>query len=367
MNKLVETDVLIIGSGFAGLLTAIKLLESGARVVLACKTYLSESSTNYAQGGIAATTDGGSFTSIELHLEDTLNAGAGLVDEKVAAEIIAGSWPLIQELKEYSVTFDYLADGSFSLTKEGGHSTARVYHYQDITGKSISLGLIDKLKQLQAKAKDKSQLQIFENKLAYGLVMANGTCWGAKFINNDTSQQPTDKDKTHTTVLAKHTILATGGIAQAFSRTTNPLVATGDGIALAYEVGAQLIDMEFVQFHPTALHLTKESDAPAFLISEAVRGAGAILLDCNGKRFMNRFHPAGELATRDIVSQAIYKVMQETNSESVFLDLRPIGEEILGKKFPNIVRKLKDYGIDAFTEKVPVSPAAHYFMGGHKS
>ncbi len=367
MSKIIETDVLIIGSGFAGLLAAIKLLESGARVVLACKTYLSESSTNYAQGGIAATTDGGSFKAIESHLEDTLNAGAGLVDEKVAAEIIASSWPLIRELKEYSVTFDYLADGSFSLTREGGHSTARVYHYQDITGKSISHGLIDKLKHLQSTSNDKDQLRIFENKLAYSLVMHNGTCWGGKFISNDSSTQSDNASQGLTTVLAKHTILATGGIGQVFSRTTNPLVATGDGICLAYEVGAELIDMEFVQFHPTALHLKKESEAPAFLISEAVRGAGAILLDKNHDRFMQNFHPAGELATRDIVSQAIHKVMQESHHSSVFLDLRPIGKETLEKKFPNIVHRLKDYGIDAFKELVPVSPAAHYFMGGIKA
>ncbi len=367
MSKIIETDVLIIGSGFAGLLAAIKLLESGARVVLACKTYLSESSTNYAQGGIAATTDGGSFKAIELHLEDTLNAGAGLVDEKIAAEIIASSWPLIQELKEYSVTFDYLADGSFSLTREGGHSTARVYHYQDITGKSISHGLIDKLKHLQSLSKDRAQLRIYENKLAYSLIMFDGTCWGAKFIANESGNQPSNASKELTTILAKHTILATGGIGQVFSRTTNPAVATGDGIGLAYEVGAELIDMEFVQFHPTALHLKKESETPAFLISEAVRGAGAILLDINHDRFMQRFHPAGELATRDIVSQAIYRVMQETHQRSVFLDLRPIGKDILEKKFPNIVHKLKDYGIEAFKEPVPVSPAAHYFMGGIKA
>jgi L-aspartate oxidase len=364
MSKVIETDVLIIGSGFAGLLTAIKLLESGISVVLACKTYLTESSTNYAQGGIAATTDGGSFASVESHLEDTLKAGAGLVDEKVAAEIIASSWPLIQELKEYSVTFDYLADGSFSLTREGGHSTARVYHYQDITGKSISHGLIDKLKHLQASAKDKNQLQIYENKLAYSLVMSNGTCWGANFIDNETGKPSQIKDSNLTTILAKHTILATGGIGQVFSRTTNPFVATGDGIALAYNVGAQLIDMEFVQFHPTALHLKEDSDMPAFLISEAVRGAGAILLDSDHKPFMQRFHPAAELATRDIVSQAIYQIMQETHQRSVFLDLRPIGKETLKKKFPNIINKLKDYGIDAFLDLVPVSPAAHYFMGG---
>lgn len=360
MKNVIETDVLIIGSGFAGLLAAIKLLEAGVRVVLACKTNLFDSSTNYAQGGIAATADGGSYKSIESHLEDTLKAGAGLVDEKVAAEIIADSWSLIQELKQDSVLFDYKADGSFSLTKEGGHSAARVYHYQDITGRSISLGLTDKLKSLQTQAGKKNQLQILENKLAYSLIMLDGVCRGAKFIDNN------DKSNDFSAILAQHTILATGGIGQVFSRTTNPLVATGDGIALAYNVGAELIDMEFVQFHPTALHIKQDSGAPAFLISEAVRGAGAVLLDKNNKQFMHDFHPAAELATRDIVSQAIYRVMKETDS-CVFLDLRPIGQEKLKKHFPNIVNRLKEYGIDAFKDLVPVSPAAHYFMGGIKA
>jgi len=367
MSKLIETDVLIIGSGFAGLLAAIKLFEAGAHIVLASKTYLPESTTNYAQGGIAAATDKGSLAAIQLHLEDTLKAGAGLIDERAAQEIIAGGWQLIEILKEYGVAFDHLANGAFALAREGGHSTARVYHYQDTTGKSISHGLINKLKALQRAAKDRTKLQIHENKLVYSLFMSNGVCWGAKFISNEPNESGSSEEKEITTVLAKHTILATGGIGQVYSRTTNPTVATGDGIALAYQVGAELIDMEFVQFHPTALHLGSEAGKPAFLISEAVRGAGAILLDHNDDRFMQRFHPSGELATRDIVARAIYQVMQETKQKCVFLDLRPIGKEALEKKFPNILHKLKDYGIDALKQSVPVSPAAHYFMGGIKA
>ncbi len=365
MSKLIETDVLIIGSGFAGLLAAVKLIEAGASVVLASKTHLPESNTNYAQGGIAAATDKGSSEAIKSHLEDTLKAGAGLVDIKAAEEIIASGWQLIKILKEYGVAFDHLANGAFALAREGGHSAARVYHYQDTTGKSISHGLINKLKALQAKAKEHGQLQIYENKLVYSLVMGNGICHGAKFISNEGKDSSDEKEIT--TVLAAHTILATGGIGQIFSRTTNPIVATGDGIALAYLAGAQLIDMEFVQFHPTALYLENQTNSPAFLISEAVRGAGAILLDHNHNRFMTRFHLDAELATRDIVARAIDQVMKETKQKSVYIDLRPIGKEILERQFPNILHRLRDLGIDAMNEPVPVCPAAHYFMGGIKA
>ncbi len=366
MNKITETDVLIIGSGLAGLLSAIKLVEKGFDVALACKTSLFDSNTNYAQGGIAAPSSA-SKTDVNSQLDDTVKAGAGLVDTVVAQEIIQEGSLLIDTLTNYGVLFDHLADGNYALAKEGGHQKARVYHYQDITGKSISSGLVRHLKDLGSSEQGKSALKIYEHRAAYSLIMSNGTCCGAKFIPNETRQGSSTENDSITTIHAKHTVLATGGLGQVFSRTTNPPVATGDGIALAYQLGAELIDMEFVQFHPTALHLPDEHGYPAFLISEAVRGAGAILLDKNHQRFMINFHKDEELATRDIVSQAIFQTIQDTKHSSVFIDLRPIGKMTLEEKFPNILHRLRDYGIDALSEPVPVSPAAHYFMGGIKA
>ena len=362
MSKIIDTDVLIIGSGLAGLLAAIKLLESGADVVLACKTGLAESNSRYAQGGIAAAAPAegvakntsssttiipGGVAPIQAHLADTIKAGAGLVDEKVAQEIIGNGWRLIEELTHYGVVFDHLPDGSYSLAREGGHSAARVYHHQDVTGTWICNALIAHLKSFNS-------LRILEHTFASDLLMKGDICAGSLLVT----------EKETMTVAAKHTILATGGMGQVYNRTTNPVIATGDGIAMAYRAGAELIDMEFVQFHPTALHLSDGSDRPTVLISEAVRGAGALLLDHNKQRFMQYFDPAGELATRDIVARSMCEVMKETGKEEVFLDLRPIGKKTLQEHFPNILQQLSQHGINALEQLVPVSPAAHYFMGG---
>ena len=368
MSKIIETDVLIIGSGLAGLLAAIELLESGADVVLACKTGLAESNSRYAQGGIAAAAPAanqkasgpiamipGGNAPVQAHLADTIKAGAGLVDKDVAEKIVSNGWRLIELLSRYGVVFDHLADGSYSLAREGGHSAARVYHHQDVTGTWICNALIDRLKSLQG-------LHIFEHTFASSLIMVDGVCAGARLIKSE--QNEFSKLQEIMIVQAKHTILATGGIGQVFSRTTNPAIATGDGIAMAYYAGAELIDMEFMQFHPTALHLPNITDAPTLLISEAIRGAGAILLDHNKQRFVQRFDPAGELATRDVITRSMCQVMQETGSEEIFLDFRPIGKESLQKNFPNILQQLNQYGINALENLVPVSPAAHYFMGG---
>jgi len=368
-------------------LAAIKLLESGADVVLACKTGLAESNSRYAQGGIAAAAPSvasafaknadasakvipGGKAPIQAHLADTIKAGAGLVDEKVAEEIVGNGWRLIELLSGYGVVFDHLPDGSYSLAREGGHSAARVYHHQDVTGTWICNALIDQLMSFakQKKAGANNNLHILDHTFACDLIMADGICVGARMIKDKTPQQKElPKQEEIMTVLARHTILGTGGIGQVFSRTTNPAIATGDGIAMAYHAGAELIDMEFVQFHPTALRLPNVSDAPTMLISEAVRGAGALLLDHNKERFMRRFDPAGELATRDVIARSMYEVMKETGSEEIFLDFRPIGKEVLEENFPNILRQLSQYGINALEELVPVSPAAHYFMGGIKA
>ena len=362
MKTTVEADVLIIGSGLAGLLAAIKLLESGAHVVLVCKTGLAESNSRYAQGGIAAAAPPSANVSktkdfvfsrntpTESHLADTIKSGAGLVDEEIAKEIIGKGWLLIEELAHYGVIFDHAPDGAYSLAREGGHSAARVYHHQDVTGTWICNALITHLKSAK-------NLCVFEHTFVRDLLTQGGACIGALL----------DQEGQSLSVTAKHTVLATGGIGQVFSRTTNPTIATGDGIAMAYRAGADLVDMEFVQFHPTALHLPQSTERTTVLISEAVRGAGALLLDHNRERFMQRFDPAGELATRDIVSRSMYQIMQETGSKEIFLDLRPIGKEVLQNHFPHIVQQLKAHGIDALEEIVPVSPAAHYFMGGIKA
>lgn len=366
MDNVIKTDVLIIGSGLAGLIAAIKLRQAGADVVVACKTSLLDSTSSYAQGGVAAA-PGDEVAPVKLHFEDTIKAGAELVNERVAREVIDSAWQLIQTLAEYGVAFDCHPDGSYSLAREGGHSTARVYHHQDVTGHWICRALVDKLTAGSPAPKGQAlgSLHIYEHAFASQLLIVDGICCGARFVENKLAEREKSIQASEfKTVWAKHTILATGGIGQVYSRTTNPLIATGDGIALAYQAGAELIDMEFVQFHPTALYLPELADRPALLISEAVRGAGAVLLDHNMQQFMQRFHPSGELATRDVISRAMHTVMHETGAKELFLDLRPIGKERLIKDFPNIMEKLNQYGINALEQAVPISPAAHYFMGG---
>jgi L-aspartate oxidase len=353
MDNFLKTDVLVIGSGLSGLLSTLRLLEAGASVVLACKGPLLESNTSYAQGGIAASLNFSSVDSPALHLEDTVRAGGGLVNRLVARQIIFEAPLLISELQRHGVEFDMDKSGQLSLAREGGHSQSRIVHSEDTTGISVTSKLVNRIKTLGQSVGLAGQpsLQILENAFATTLLMNDSICCGASF----------EMDGNSVKILAGQTILATGGLGQLFARTTNPSIATGDGIALAFRAGAKLVDMEFVQFHPTALSLNK---APAFLISEAVRGAGAKLLDCRGQAFMDKFHQDGELATRDIVSRAIHTIMQSENSNNVSLDLRPIGQEVLSSRFPNIVNTLRKFGIDSFSEPVPVSPAAHYFMGG---
>lgn len=383
--RTIETDVLVLGSGLAGLLAALELSRSGLRVVLACKGALSESNSSYAQGGVAAVL-AGSLDHPDAHLEDTVISGAGLCDKGVAREIIEAGAALINKLVELGVEFDRKACGSLAATREGGHSRARVVHRKDTTGRAITSALIAKLKEKAARGKT---LTILENAFASELLVKDSTVYGATLLacadqagaekggvdRASTNQAGVDQagpdkavvDKiaeeasTDTTkVIAAYTVLATGGIGQIFERTTNPLVATGDGIALAYRAGALLRDMEFVQFHPTALCLP---GAPAFLISEAVRGEGAVLLDSKGHRFMPRFHKDAELATRDIVARAIHSIMIEQDLSAVGLDMRPIGKH-LEERFPAIVAFCKSHGIDPTREPVPICPAAHYFMGG---
>ncbi len=344
-----DTDVLIIGSGLAGLLLGLKLAEcSDISIAIASKATLIDSNSTFAQGGVAAVTHADAFDSPDTHLNDTLKSGAGLTNKQAAEGIIFAGARLIEELAELGIVFDRRADGVYDLALEGGHSQRRVLHSKDETGRAITTVLADRIRAL---AKTRKNIRIFENAYATDLITGDGRCFGARF----------DVAGDRCFIRALHTVLATGGVGQVYSRTTNPTIATGDGIALAYRAGAGVSNMEFVQFHPTALC---KQGMPAFLISEAVRGAGAVLLDHNGKRFVKRYHHDGELATRDVVARAIHSVMQEHNLPFVSLDMRPIGKSEIERKFPNIQSTCAQFGIDILKEPIPVSPAAHYFMGG---
>lgn len=357
---IIDADVLIVGSGLAGLMLALRLQSagkglSGLKVVLVSKAGLLDSNSSWAQGGVAAVTGANPFDSPETHLADTIKSGAGLTDIDAARGIVFAGQRLIEELDRLGVDFDKNPSGGRDLALEGGHKEARVVHTKDTTGRSITQALGDKV--LQAAATNEN-LVVLENTCAIDLVMVDGVCCGAQFI---VSEQGLNSE---ILVRSAYTVLATGGVGQIFERTTNPEVATADGIALAYRAGAALSDMEFVQFHPTALML---EGAPAFLISEAARGAGATLLDHKGQRFVKRFHHDGELATRDIVSRAIHSVMSENELAQVYLDMRPIGAAQIRERFPNILKTCAQYGIDLLTQPIPVAPAAHYMMGGIKA
>lgn len=343
-----DTDVLILGSGLAGLLLSILLHERGATVTLASKETFSDSNTFYAQGGLAAVTSNGLLDSPAEHLNDTIKSGAGLTDLSVANQIITTAPHLVQTLVQLGTKFDKNGSGAFALAREGGHSKARVLHSKDTTGRTISNAL---LQTATAKASEATDFNLIDYCFACNLLTDGQKITGAEVLQNGVIKK----------IYAKHVVLATGGAGQIFSRTTNPLVATADGVALAYRAGATLADLEFVQFHPTALSVP---GAPAFLISEAVRGDGAILLDGNAEPFMKRFHPDGDLATRDIVARAIHNTIMADNLPSVNLDLRPIGKQTLLQRFPNIIETCRRYGVDPINEPIPVCPAAHYFMGG---
>jgi L-aspartate oxidase len=344
-----NTDVLIVGSGIAGMLLALELTEqTNLNVTIATKQSLVDSNTAWAQGGLAAVTRGNIVDSPALHLGDTTASGAGLTDHAVAFDIIKEGEKLVRILSHYGTEFDQKDDGAFEMALEGGHSRARVLHNKDATGKAIATSLAD---ELWRKHVNDGRLSISTNAFALNLLVADGRVNGALF----------DIDGQRVEIYARYVVLSTGGLGQVFARTTNPPGATGDGIALAFRAGARLIDMEFVQFHPTALCI---DGAPPFLISEAVRGAGAKLLDQRGKQFALRFHKDGELATRDVVARAIHTVMHEQNAPNVFLDLRHLGAAVIGHRFPTIVANCRQYGIDPVSEPIPVCPAAHYFMGG---
>lgn len=337
-------DVVIVGSGIAGMLLAVELDQVGFKTALVCKGNLLDSNTAWAQGGVSICTNSNPLDDTEKHLSDTLAAGAGLCDENIAKMIVEGGAKLYLRFDQLGLQFDKAANGKLELAREGGHSQHRVLHVADATGRAI-------VENLAKAVRSCKRLHVYERTFAFDLLMEQDRCVGLRAIHDEALIE----------LLAPHIVLASGGLGQVFERTTNPLVATGDGIAMAYRAGARLVDMEFIQFHPTALYVP---GAPASLITEAVRGAGAHLLDARGERFAFRFHPAGELATRDIVSRGIQTVMIEQCTQNVHLDLRPIGAANILEKFPNIVKTCRNWGIDPLESPIPVSPAAHYFMGG---
>ncbi len=337
-----QTDFLIIGSGIAGLYTALKASRFAGVTVLT-KKKLGDTNTERAQGGIAAAID--SADSPALHRADTLEAGAGLCNID-AVEVLVNEGPdRVRELMKVGAKFDHL-DGELAFTREAAHSRRRILHAGDSTGEEIQNTLATNVLQDQ-------KVKFLEDHMVIDLLTNNNTCYGALVWNNLT--------KEISVYYAKIVVLSSGGAGQVFRNTTNPEVATGDGIALAFRAGAAIMDIEFVQFHPTALYLP---GAPRFLISEAVRGEGAILRNIHGERFMPKYHPGAELASRDIVARAIISEMIATNSTHVYLDLSPLAGEKVKKRFPTITRTCARYGIDVANEMIPVAPAAHYMMGG---
>jgi L-aspartate oxidase len=339
------TDVVVIGSGIAGLRAAIEVAEK-CNVTLVCKGRLEDSNTWNAQGGIAAVLS--KADSLESHIADTLKVGCGLCDEAVVRLVVGQGPALVRQLLEWGTEFD-LAGGEIDVTYEGGHSHPRVAHaLGDSTGKGIAQALIRKVKQL-------GRIKIIENFFVTDVVTEDGgECMG---IIGQNSRQDDE------IIWAAKTILATGGAGRLYRETTNPVTATADGLAIAYRAGAVLRDMEFMQFHPTTLYIAGASRA---LISETVRGEGGRLLDVEGYRFMQDYHPDGEMAPRDIVSRAILAQMLKKNSTHVYLDVRHIAKEHFAKRFPMINELCESFDIDVSKDMIPVRPSAHYMVGGVK-
>ena len=339
-----ETDFIVIGSGVAGLRASIALAESGARVTVLTKDKASESNTEYAQGGVAVVLS--DDDNAELHEEDTLVAGAGLCDPEAVETLVSDGTKYIKQLIEWGIEFDR-AGGKLAFTQEAAHSRRRILHaHGDSTGKEIVRALI-------ARARQEKRINLLPFANTESLLIADGRCLGVRFLD-PILRAPRD-------IAAKAVILCTGGAGQLYLHTTNPPVATGDGMAMAYFAGAEMADMEFVQFHPTALSL---ENAPRFLLSEAMRGEGGILRNAQGERFMDRYDERQELAPRDIVSRSIVAEMRRTGSRNVLLDMTALDETFLKERFPKIYETCKVYGLDIARDQLPVSPASHYCMGG---
>ncbi|MBU2559109.1 MAG: L-aspartate oxidase [Bacteroidetes bacterium] len=354
-----KVDFLVLGSGIAGLSYALKVASKG-KVLIVTKNEANNTATWYAQGGIAAvmyTPD-----SYEKHIQDTLNAGSYLNDEKIVRITITESTERVKELIEWGTHFDMLSKDKYDLAREGGHSEKRVLHFQDKTGAEIQRALIEKVRQ-------HPNIELLENHFGIDLITqhhqgkivrrAHGDiqCFGAYILNQDNGEI--------STILAKTTLIATGGSGNVYQTTTNPRIATGDGIAMFYRAKGIVDNMEFIQFHPTSLYNPREN--PSFLITEALRGAGAVLKDINGQSFMHKYDERESLAPRDIVARAIDNEMKLSGSDHVYLDARHISEEVIMHHFPSIYAKCLSIGIHISKDMIPVVPAAHYICGGIKT
>ena len=359
-----KTDVLIIGAGIAGLTTAIKLAEArpDLHITVFTKTVKRESNTKYAQGGVAAVWNH-DIDSFSKHIDDTLDAGDGLCDRDVVSFVVEEGPQRVQEIIDWGVRFDRdAADDSYDLGREGGHSENRILHYKDLTGWEMQRTLSDRAAAL-------TNIHVHEHYFAIDLITQHHLgqnitrlrddiqCFGAYVFNAENGHIEM--------FLSKVTVLATGGCGQVYRNTTNPVIATGDGIAMMYRAKGRIANMEFVQFHPTALY-NPAGDNPSFLISEAVRGFGAILRRTNGEEFMQEYDERKSLAPRDIVARAIDSEMKKSGEDYVYLDCTHLDEKGLKAHFPTIYEKCKSIGIDITKQFIPVTPACHYICGGVK-
>jgi L-aspartate oxidase len=334
-------DFLVIGSGVAGLRAAVALAATGSVLVLTKAAAPDESNTGYAQGGVAAAI--GDDDSPALHASDTLAAGDGLCRADAVQVLVEEGPGRVAELAEWGAAFDRQPDGAFSLGREGAHSVRRVLHARDATGREIG-------RVLWERAAACAGVRIVPAARAVALIVDRGACVGARYLHDGRIFE----------VRAAATLLATGGAGRIYRETTNPPIATGDGVALGWRAGAAVSDLEFVQFHPTVITVP---GTPRFLVSEALRGEGARLLNVHGERFMSRYEPAGEMASRDLVSRAI--VREETRTSGpVFLSLEHLDAEWVHARFPTIAAACRERGLDLARDPIPVSPAAHYVMGG---
>lgn len=342
-----QVPALVIGTGISGLFTALKLSSHGIKTLLVTKSALDESNSRYAQGGIAAVLPNNPNDSLELHLQDTIRAGAGLCDEAATCSILSEGYAAIADLLYYGVPFDRNADQELALTREAAHSVGRILHAGgDATGHSVEMALI-------AKVKQDPNIEVIEYAQVVELLVENGQCRGCRAVDY--------RNQRELEIISPNAVLATGGVGRLYSHTTNPAIATGDGIALAHKAGAEINHMEFIQFHPTAFYADGKLH---FLVSEALRGEGGVLRSAEGERFAFKYHPDGELAPRDIVTRAIYAEMQAAGMQHVYLDITHLPVETIEQRFPTILASCLQFGVDIRKDWIPVAPAAHYLMGG---
>lgn len=343
-----EADVLVVGGGVAGLAAALAAADAGREVLLLAKANIIESNTRYAQGGVAAvlgTQEREAADTLELHVQDTLQAGAGLCDEAVVRDILAGAEPAIATLRRHGCSFDLGLAGQVALTREGGHSARRILHANgDATGAEVVRSMV-------GSAQQHPRITIVDSAFAIDLLTDNGRVMGVLYHRRSELFA----------ALAGATILATGGCGRVWRETTNPPVATGDGLAMAYRAGAKLADLEFMQFHPTTLYI---AGGARLLITEALRGEGAVLKNHAGERFMPRYHHDAELAPRDVVTRAIVSEIRRSEFPHVWLDATHLGRGFLASRFPAIAEACAKLGIDIASQWLPVHPSAHYHCGG---